>query len=211
MVSLLGCLVNQPVGTRRIQCALDEEHVADVDSERLVGIPEDMLVVATVIQLPEVDIGVARVLGPDTSRIADDGTACVLVLVPPAAAVLSEDLELELELASERAHEPYDFAETARITVDLLAEGLRQFRLGEERIDRGMQPSRQVRRVTVLHGTHHPIAQLQLRFLEPPHGTVDVRMEVVPCTAERTLDEEPAVLRTLRLQPVVERTGDEQS
>jgi len=47
--------------------------------------------------------------------------------------------------------------------------------------------------------------------MEPPHGGVDVRMEVVICTAERALEEEPAVLRTLRIQPVLESSiGDEQ-
>ena len=74
VVPLLGCLVNQPVGCRRKQFPLHEEHVADLDRADFVGIPDDVLVVAAVSKLPKVNVGVARVLGPNTAGVAHNGT-----------------------------------------------------------------------------------------------------------------------------------------
>ena len=56
VVSLLRCLVHQAVCCRRVQCAFDEEHVTDVDSESLVSLPDNVVVVATVQQLPKVHL-----------------------------------------------------------------------------------------------------------------------------------------------------------
>ena len=60
MVRLLRRLVDQAVGPGEHR-ALDEEEVADVDRADLARVADDARIVAAVLELPEVDVGVAGV------------------------------------------------------------------------------------------------------------------------------------------------------
>ena len=61
VVPLLGRLVHQR-GAVRVARALDEEKVADGARLDLAGVSDDVILVAAVLQLVEVDVGVARVV-----------------------------------------------------------------------------------------------------------------------------------------------------
>ena len=69
-------------------------------------------------------------------------TACIPVLVPPAANVLSVYLELDLDDASRRTQGSHKRAKAARVSVNLLTEPCWQTRLGEEQCHGGLQPVR---------------------------------------------------------------------
>ena len=74
---------------------------------------------SAVLQLPKVDVLVARVLGAHRARVAHDCAACVVVTVPPIAGVLAEYFELDFQDASERStHRSEDGTEVARVAGD---------------------------------------------------------------------------------------------
>ena len=65
MVPRIRCSVDKRLRTMPIFFALDEEYIAHVDGLDFLFVVDEMISVAAIVQLPEVHVGVGRVLRPD--------------------------------------------------------------------------------------------------------------------------------------------------
>ena len=81
---------------------------------------DDFVVAATVIQLPEVDDVIWCIHRTDRV-VRDDGPRAVVVAVPPAAAILPHDFNLEDESVTPGAQASYHGADVNRIAADAVA------------------------------------------------------------------------------------------
>mmetsp|Transcript_95495 Transcript_95495/g.187488 ORF Transcript_95495/g.187488 Transcript_95495/m.187488 type:complete len:162 (+) Transcript_95495:306-791(+) len=89
-------LVDQPIRLRREEHALHEKHVAHTNVANIVLPLDDSLIPPALPHLDEVDVPVVDVLSRRAvaSVVTDDGAAGVVVLVPPNADAVLQQLNL---------------------------------------------------------------------------------------------------------------------
>mmetsp|Transcript_38608 Transcript_38608/g.104550 ORF Transcript_38608/g.104550 Transcript_38608/m.104550 type:complete len:227 (-) Transcript_38608:269-949(-) len=110
-------LVDQSLGAAGEEHALDEEDVADAQIADLVRVTYDVVVVTTILKLPFVHVAVRSEHGGG-QVVRHNGTATIVVAVPPRADTLAHDLQLDLYLGRRRAQPSQRRADLAGITLD---------------------------------------------------------------------------------------------